>query len=133
MADTGSQDPSPKPCPFCGSTMIFERVAWAKCLSCEACGPVRTPEGSVIQMWNKRSETRWQSMDTAPKDGEDILICVKDTETAEQYAEVGYWGKPTAIFDDGDGQEQWVDHHRCPIDDEDMVIVAWKPIEQYRG
>lgn len=132
MADTEPQDPSPKPCPFCGSTMVFERIAWAKCLSCEACGPIRTPEGSVIQLWNKRQETRWQPMDTAPKDGADILLCVMGPD-AGQYAEVGYWGMPVALFDDGTGREQWVDHSRHPIEDIEcmLTVVAWKPIELY--
>lgn len=111
MADTESQDPSPKPCPFCGSTMIFERIAWAKCLSCEATGPVRTPEGSAIQLWNKRSETRWQSIETAPKDGTPVLVCLPDENPY-----FVWWHDPT---------KQWV---RTRITDPLKSPTHWLPL-----
>jgi len=65
------------PCPFCKSTMVFERsrhmrLRHMRCLSCGATGPDAIPGKTAEQVWNERAWL-WQPIEMAPKDVAMIL------------------------------------------------------------
>ncbi len=105
-----------KRCPFakCGGEGQSERggKGWrVYCTQCHFCSPNGTAESEAIAAWNDRTPEPWLPIETAPKDGTPVLVCLPDENPY-----FVWWHDPT---------KQWV---RTRITDPLKSPTHWLPL-----
>ena len=108
-----------KPCPFCGSSNVeddYDAVqpafkgtrenptgfheyqnGWVDCNTCQAQGPIIRAKDEeidnikemVFENWNKTPQPDWRDMESAPKDGRQILL--KQPGSNSKFWLIGSW------------------------------------------
>lgn len=91
------------PCPFCGAANVERRKKCVVCIECGATGPYTSEDvddDTCERDWNTRAPVAatWQPIETAPKDGTQILMGKWHDGTL-------YWVGSGAI----EGDEFWLD------------------------
>lgn len=109
-------------CPHCGSHDVFvERAdtssAYVMCNDCACRGPIGSTEGDdmeevpggieAITAWNKRTPTEWQDIESAPRDGSEVLLVCATAYTPTAFE--GWWadGNWQHYSRDGDHGEKF--------------------------
>ncbi len=120
-----------KRCPFakCGgqgksqSNMYYG--FWIHCSKCKAMTDYYEDPEEAAVAWNDRTPEPWLPIETAPKDGTEVLLQVFDCN-GDPFIEIGHWGLLAYLT-----QHFWLDRHRCPIEipGEDEA-KQWKPLPE---